>query len=90
MIYAHVPFLSARTVEALTSSEDVVKHPSHYALFPDTEAITVIRKTLSREEYIGYLKGNSLKYRLRAGKKDDALQDLAKAEKYEEFLGDYF
>jgi hypothetical protein len=57
--------------------------PMHYQLFPDMEAIAVIREVLTVDEYIGYLKGNILKYRLRAGKKGDALTDLNKAEDYE-------
>lgn len=64
-------------------SEDMVNSPKHYQLYPNQEAIDVIRLTLSPQEYAGYLKGNSLKYRLRAGKKDDAARDLAKAAWYE-------
>ena len=65
---------------------DMVHKPKHYQIYPDMEVIDVIKKTLTLEEFVGYCKGNSIKYRLRAGKKDDALQDIAKAETYEEFL----
>lgn len=61
---------------------DAVNHPSHYQLFPDLEAIDVIHYCLTDAEYAGYLKGNFLKYKLRAGSKDDALQDIKKAEWY--------
>ena len=61
---------------------DAVKRPSHYMFF-DTEAINIIKASLTDEEFKGYLKGNSLKYRLRAGKKDDVMQDLGKANQYE-------
>ena len=62
---------------------DDVNNPSHYKLFPDLEAIDIMRRVLSPVEYVGYLKGNVLKYRLRAGLKgDDAEKDLAKAEWY--------
>ena len=62
---------------------DPVNRPSHYELFPDgTQAIDVIRAALTPEEFIGYCKGNALKYRLRAGKKDALQQDIDKAETY--------
>ena len=55
-------------------------------LFPDMEAIEAIKLVLTPEEFIGYCKGNALKYRLRAGKKDKLEQDIAKAETYVKFL----
>lgn len=66
---------------------DPVSKPNHYMLFADgTEAIDVIIKTLTPEEFIGYCKGNVLKYRLRAGKKDALEQDIAKANTYARML----
>ena len=41
---------------------------------------------ISREEYIGFLKGNIIKYIIRAGKKDDAVKDLLKARQYINFF----
>lgn len=64
---------------------DVVNSPSHYAFFPDTEVIDIIRAALTPEEFRGYCLGNKLKYHLRAGKKGDAKEDLGKAGKYEDF-----
>lgn len=74
-----------------TAAKDAVNHPSHYDLFADgsLETVDAIQKLLTPEEYAGYLKGNILKYRLRAGNKDDTLQDIAKAKKYNEFLADH-
>ena len=69
--------------------EDVVKKPSHYQLF-DSEAIDYIRSCLTDGEFKGYLKGNGLKYRLRAGKKDDTEQDIRKALEYEDMYERYF
>ena len=40
---------------------------------------------MSREEYIGFLKGNIIKYTIRAGKKEDAIKDLEKAKHYLDF-----
>lgn len=37
---------------------------------------------MSKEEYIGFLKGNVIKYTVRAGKKDDPLMDIFKAIDY--------
>jgi hypothetical protein len=56
-------------------------------LFPDgTEAIDIIKAALTPEEFIGYCKGNCLKYRLRAGKKDDLQQDIDKAGTYVDMI----
>jgi len=37
---------------------------------------------LSKEEFIGFIKGNVIKYSVRAGKKDDAVKDIGKAIDY--------
>lgn len=66
--------------------EDVVNRPNHYQLFGNLEVIDAIRELLTPEEFRGYLKGNVLKYRLRAGKKDNVEQDIKKALKYEGWL----
>ena len=42
---------------------------------------------LSKEEYVGFLKGNIIKYTIRAGKKeDDPLLDIVKAMDYLHYL----
>jgi len=41
---------------------------------------------LSKDEYIGFCKGNVIKYIVRAGKKDDAKKDIAKAIDYSKNL----
>lgn len=64
--------------------EDVVNYPTHYAFFPDLEAIQVIARAMTQEQFYGYCLGNRLKYRLRAGKKDALEQDIAKSDKYTE------
>ena len=58
----------------------------HYELWENYQAIDLIKEILTEEEYKGYLKGNNLKYRLRAGKKDDAEKDIKKAMDYEREL----
>ena len=61
---------------------DPVNKPQHYDLFPGTQAIDVIQSALTPEEFNGYLKGNALKFRLRAGRKGDPVIDLNKADWY--------
>jgi hypothetical protein len=67
----------------LPSVDDPVNNPKHYQFAPGIEAIQVIEAILTTEQFRGYLVGNALKYRLRAGDKGDALQDIAKANWYQ-------
>lgn len=64
---------------------DIVRAPGHYAML-GTEVIEVIAASSTLDEFRGYCRGNVIKYRLRAGKKDDAVQDLAKADFYLELF----
>ncbi len=73
---------------SVVSIYDDVNHPKHYRLSPNMEAIEVIEIVLSHEEFKGYLKGNILKYRLRAGNKGDAQKDIAKANWYSNKLNE--
>jgi len=68
-----------------TTDRDVV-NPKHYDVFPGENAFSLIRASMTHEEYTGFLKGNILKYRLRAGEKGDALKDIAKANEYRKEL----
>ena len=61
---------------------DPVNQPQHYQFFPDLEAIEVIARSTTQEQFYGYCLGNRLKYRLRAGNKDKLEQDIAKSDKY--------
>lgn len=47
---------------------DFVK-PSHYKLWDGMQEFELHRKLLSRDEYIGFLKGNIIKYQMRLGRK---------------------
>lgn len=49
---------------------DMVNNPPHYKLANGMESKEVLRAHLTPEEYIGWCKGNALKYQFRAGKKD--------------------
>ena len=60
------------------------KNPNikHYELWEGVEALDVIKTVLTREEYIGALKFNILKYQLRLGKKDDVEKEVEKIKDY--------
>ena len=64
--------------------EDVVNSPPHYNK-GGIECIDAIEAMLTHEEFVGYLRGNSLKYRWRFRYKN-GIQDLEKAEWYEKKL----
>jgi hypothetical protein len=66
------------TSDTDASAPDSVKHPSHYD-YMDIQVIDLIHDNLTPEEFKGHCKACSLKYRCRAGKKGDALVDIAKA-----------
>lgn len=61
---------------------DVVNNPKHYAIIDDVESIDIIASSLTVEQFKGFCLGNIIKYRLRAGNKDDLLIDIAKADNY--------
>ena len=65
-----------------------VKNPNskHYELWQDLEAIDIIKNTLTKDEYIGFLKGNILKYQLRLGKKDNVEKEMEKIKDYQNEL----
>lgn len=73
-------FQAYSTVRA--AAPDAVNSPKHYQFFPDLEAIEVIARSMTKEQFYGYCLGNRLKYRLRAGNKDKLEQDIAKSDKY--------
>lgn len=67
---------------------DMVNSPPHYT-DGGIETIDFIRAKLSRDEYIGYLKGNIIKYSSRLGKKDGMEQDAGKLAWYSQELTNY-
>lgn len=64
---------------------DMVENPPHYNN-GSIECIEAIEAMLSRDEYIGYLRGNALKYMWRFRYKSKPFEDLRKARWYEERL----
>ena len=66
--------------------DDDVNSPAHYSAQGDIECIDAMESMMSREEIIGYLRGNSFKYRWRCRSKNNAVKDLRKAQWYENRL----
>lgn len=52
------------------------------------QPLEAMQSILSREEYIGFLKGNILKYAMRQGRKENT-DDAAKAKHYRDLLNEF-
>ena len=61
--------------------KDMVNNPPHYTR-GGIEAIDYMEAKSTPEEFMGHLRLTALKYLSRTGYKDDALQDLKKAQWY--------
>lgn len=66
---------------------DMVDNPEHYT-FGGIETVDYLRAKLTKEEFVGWCRGNALKYLSRAGHKDEELQEYRKAAKYIEWIID--
>lgn len=65
---------------------DIVNNPRHYKGNKGIETIDFIENVLTREEFIGYLRGNVIKYQSRANLKGRKEEDLKKAKWYSDKL----
>ena len=61
----------------VTPKPDMVNHPPHYAS-GGVECIDAIRAQLTREELIGFLRGQVAKYNWRLNQKDEPLENAQK------------
>ena len=59
-----------------------ISENEHHLIWAETQSIDFIKTVLTKDEYIGFLKGNILKYQLRLGKKDDVRKELKKIQDY--------
>ena len=59
-----------------------VNHPQHYTTY-DVETLDMMIRIWGTQETISFCKLNAFKYRMRAGHKDNAQQDIDKALWYE-------
>lgn len=79
------------SVGAVGAKANQVSSPAHYTQYP-FEVKDAIAKLLDSDVcdkltgWQAYCMGNILKYRLRAGHKGDAAEDIAKAMMYEKFM----
>lgn len=75
------PVLKDDGGNAPCKSYDAVTKPEHYNQ-GGIECIGAIKASMSREEYLGFLKGQVIKYLWRYRHKGNPEQDLRKAEYY--------
>jgi len=68
---------------------ETVNHPAHYGGDTIYETIKVLEAWLTPEQFIGFCRGNAIKYQSRAGKKGGIEDDLAKAKFYQDYEVDY-
>lgn len=72
-----LPTTTSKSYLSISKSKEMVNHPSHYQTSSGMEVIDVIEAF-----NLNFRMGNCAKYILRAGHKDDILQDLKKAKWY--------
>jgi len=71
-----------KTIPKQEPTKEMVNHPNHYGGDTTYECIKVLKNWMTKDEYIGFCKGNALKYLCRSGKKDEILQEYNKAKWY--------
>ena len=64
------------------AQKNAVINPNHYDMM-GANTIEILAAAMTEAEWRGFCLGNTLKYRIRAGKKDDLQQDIDKANNYE-------
>lgn len=89
-IWERVPsqFEPVNCEQASSKDHDPVNHPFHYTSGA-IECIDALEACMTPEEFKGFLKGNSMKYLWRLGRKDKLAQDAAKSQWYLNRLNDY-
>lgn len=70
--------------DSFNCGNDMVNQPSHYQV-NEKECIVEMLILFGTEDFIKYCTINAWKYRYRVGNKDDADQDLKKADRYIEY-----
>lgn len=63
-----------------------INNPKHYQILDGVESIEIIARAMTVEQWKGFCLGSILKYRIRAGKKGEVKQCLAKADKFAELF----
>lgn len=85
-----VPYsLTLAEVElAHVKREEADKVPEHYDAhyLGDVQPIELMQSVMSQEAFMGFLRGNIIKYASRLGKKDDVAKETTKILRYAEWL----
>jgi hypothetical protein len=68
-----------------TTLSDDVNHPDHY-MVGGIETIDILKAKMTKEQFLGFLRGNIIKYLTRMENKGDTIKDLKKAQWYLERL----
>lgn len=87
----YIPSFEEALEELKKEEYDYIK-PKHYEVFPGMkDTFEIHRAYLTREEYIGWIKGTILKYKLRMGEKpgESYERDMKKINVYREELKNY-
>lgn len=66
------------------------EYPRNQHYLTSIQPIKVMEANLTREEFIGFLKGNIIKYVLRCGKKDAPIKEIEKLMDYAEWLKEVY
>jgi hypothetical protein len=74
-------------IEMIPNADDFQVDGDHYKTM-DMTPWEVMESVLTTQEFIGFLKGNVIKYSMRAGKKDGT-DDIAKARHYAQKLAEF-
>jgi hypothetical protein len=77
-----MPANEEHPTEPAEEKKEMVNHPIHYGGDTEYECIKVLKAWMTKDEFIGFCKGNALKYLCRSGKKDEILQEYNKAKWY--------
>lgn len=64
--------------------DEGIFHDKHYQ--SEHQPIETIQANMTKEEFQGFLKGNILKYVCRCGRKDEALKEAQKIQRYATWL----
>lgn len=73
----------------MSEKKEAVNHPAHYNGDSDYECIKVLEAWLAPAQFIGFCRGNAIKYLCRVGKKDELSQELRKAAWYASRAADF-
>ena len=82
------PYMATKSTMPKSDAPHQVGVPNDYYDAGDIETIKIIKAKLTKEQYVGFLLGNVIKYSSRFNWKGCASQDCAKITKYSQWLGE--